>query len=86
MRSTVKQFESVCQDQDELQWNTACCSASVVTTKHTLLVEAMQPFMEAARHIPEGTSPDETVYEVFPPLGLFVGDFYKLVNTLKKTK
>ena len=86
MRSPVKQFESICSDRDELKWDGICCPVSSVNAKHMLLVEAVQPFVEAAKHIPDGTSPDETLHSTFPPLGLFIGDFYNLLRTLRLTK
>jgi len=86
MRSSVKQFESICSDRAELTWDGICCPASSISTKYMLLVEAVQPFVEAAKLIPQGTSPDDTVYALCPPLGLFVGDFYTLVCTLTSIK
>jgi hypothetical protein len=85
MRSQRKQFESICQDSKELNWvGVGHPILSRFDSKHELLLEALQPFIEAANQIPEGTSPDETVYSVFPPMGLFVGDFYKLLTVLGK--
>jgi len=82
MRSPVKQFESICQDRDELKWDGLCCPVSAIADKYNSLLVALQPFIEAAKQIPEGTSPDDTAYSVFPPLGLFVGDFYSLLSTV----
>jgi hypothetical protein len=84
MRSPVKQFESICLDH-ELKWGGVSRPiAPDLVVKYNLLLAAVQPFIEAAKHIPEGTSPDETIYGTFPPLGLFVGDFYNLLSALGK--
>jgi len=86
MRLFVKQFESICQDQSELGWDGVCCPISPTMTKHNLLLAAVHPFIEAAKQIPEGTSPDDTLHSVFPPVGLFIEDFYRLVAAVNINK
>ena len=82
MRSPVKQFDSICSDRNELKWDGVCCPISSITSSYKLLLAAIQPFVEAAKYIPEGTSPNDDI-SCIPRSCFCVGDFYSLVKALK---
>lgn len=84
MRSPVKQFESICSDRSELKWDGVCCLVSFTTLKYKLLLDAVQPFVEAAQYIPEGTSPDDDI-GCIPRSCFSIGDFYNLLKAVKNS-
>jgi len=81
--SPIKIFEAVC-DQSELEWAGASQPVFSILTRYKLLLAAIQPFVDAANDIPNGTPTEDTVYSLFPPIALCVGDFYNLMATVKK--
>ena len=79
MRSLVKQFESICHTSPGLKWDGGCCSISAITVKYVLLLEAVRPFVEAAKYIPKGTPANEDI-GCIPRSCFCIGDFYNLLD------
>jgi hypothetical protein len=48
------------------------------------LLDAVQPFVEAAQYIPEGTSPDDDI-GCIPRSCFSIGDFYNLLKAVKNS-
>ena len=83
MRSRIKQFESICQEH-ELNWNSRSRSAvSDFIHKYSVLLDALRPFVEAAKHIPAGALPNDDI-GCIPRSCFCVGDFYKLLDAVEK--
>jgi hypothetical protein len=65
-----------------LKWDGVCCPVSAVTVKYAAILEAVQPFVEAAKYIPDGTAANEDI-SCIPRSCFCIGDFYKLLNAIK---
>jgi hypothetical protein len=74
-------FDAICRT-DELKWQGTKQQSSYLAIKYNMLLTAIQPFLEAAKYIPENASPNEDI-SVIPQSCFCIGDFYKLIDALK---